>query len=317
MSVEHARETGRRTGARTAHDRSVRLYDATAARTSALVLGAYSTSFGWGARLLGRRAHRDIEAVYGLVRLADEVVDTFGGPGAATELDELEAQTVRALRTGYSTNLVVHAFARTARRVGITTVETEPFFASMRADLTVAAHDRASFEQYVYGSAEVVGLMCVRVFLNAERVPGEPVRQPDDEQVAGARALGAAFQKINFLRDLGVDAGELGRAYFPGSAPGRLTDDERDAALAEIGRDVEVARAALPRLPGRSRYAVAATLALYDRLLADLAAQPTEHLLAARVRVPGPVKVRVVAGAVARQWWDRRRGASGRSGRSA
>lgn len=329
MVVEHAHEPARRTdaprpagpaGARdafagAAHDRSVQLYDTTAARTSALVLGAYSTSFGWGSRLLGRRAHRDIEAVYGLVRLADEVVDTFGGPGAAQELDELEAQTVRALRTGYSTNLVVHAFARTARRTGITTAETAPFFASMRADLHATVHDRESFEQYVYGSAEVVGLMCVRVFLNADRAPGDPLVAPDAQQVAGARALGAAFQKINFLRDLGVDAHELGRAYFPGTERGRLTEEQRAQVLDEIARDVAVARAALPRLPGRSRYAVAATLALYDRLLVDLAAQPADRLTAARVRVPGPVKVRVVAGAVGRQWWARRR-AGGQDGQA-
>ena len=118
-----------------ARDRALRLYDVTAARTSANVLAAYSTSFGLGTRLLGRRAQQDIRAVYALVRLADEVVDTYRGDDAGAELDELEEQTHRALRTGYSTNLVVHAFARTARRVGITTAETVPFFASMRADL--------------------------------------------------------------------------------------------------------------------------------------------------------------------------------------
>lgn len=307
MTVDQSRDAAR-PAAPAANVRSVRLYDATAGRTSALVLSAYSTSFGMGARLLGTRAHRDIEAVYALVRLADEVVDTFQGPGAADELDELEAQTVRALRTGYSTNLVVHAFARTARRVGITTAETEPFFASMRADLTVEEHDRESFDRYVYGSAEVVGLMCLRVFLNADRTPDDPVAQPDDEQVAGARALGAAFQKINFLRDLGVDAGELGRTYFPGTERGRLSEAQRAAVLDEIAHDVAVARAALPRLPGRSRYAVAATLALYDRLLDDLATQPVDALVRARASVPAPAKARVVATAVAREWWAARRG---------
>ena len=217
---------------RTARDRALRLYDATAARTSAGVLAAYSTSFGLGTRLLGRRAQEDIRAVYALVRLADEVVDTYRGEDAGAELDELEEQTARALRTGYSTNLVVHAFARTARRVGISAAETEPFFASMRADLTVREHDRASYEAYVYGSAEVVGLMCVRAFLNEDRRPGEPVREPDQAQVAGARALGAAFQKINFLRDLGADTEELGRTYFPGTTPGHLDDAQlqRDPA---------------------------------------------------------------------------------------
>lgn len=278
-----------------------RLYDRTAARTSRAVLSAYSTSFGIGTHLLGRRARPDIEAVYALVRLADEVVDTRGGESAAAELDELEAQTGRALRTGYSTNLVVHAFARTARRVGIGHAEVDPFFASMRADLTVRVHDRASYERYVYGSAEVVGLMCLAVFLNADRVPGEPIRRAPAPLADGARALGAAFQKINFLRDLGADSGELGRSYFPGTDAGRPDSAQLAAILDEIGRDVATARAALPGLPRRARYAVAVTLGLYDELLTALAATPPAELLQRRVRLSGPHKVVVAVRALAHE----------------
>lgn len=278
--------------------RATRLYDRTAQRASAAVLAAYSTSFAVGTRLLEPRARHDIEAVYGLVRLADEVVDTYAGADAAQELDELEAQTERALEHGRSTNLVVHAFARTARRVGITTDETRPFFASMRADLTVVRHDRASFDAYVYGSAEVVGVMCLRTFLNADRRPGDPLREPDEDLVRGARALGAAFQKINFLRDLGADADELGRTYFPGTEAGHLDEAQLAAVLAEIDADVVAARLALPRLPGRSRYAVAATLGLYERLLDRLREMRPDEILAARVRVPGPQKLQVAAAAV-------------------
>lgn len=284
-----------------ARDRALRLYDATAARTSANVLAVYSTSFGLGTRLLGRRAQQDIRAVYALVRLADEVVDTYRGDDAGAELDELEEQTHRALRTGYSTNLVVHAFARTARRVGITTAETVPFFASMRADLTVHTHDRASYEAYVYGSAEVVGLMCVRAFLNESRRPGDPVVQPTDTQVAGARALGAAFQKINFLRDLGIDNGELDRTYFPDTRPGVVSPEQLTAILAEIADDVAVARSALPELPPRARYAVAATLALYQRLVDDLERCTPDEILRRRVRLSTPTKLLVVGEAVVAQ----------------
>jgi phytoene/squalene synthetase len=280
---------------------SAALYDRTAARASRTVLAGYSTSFGLGTRLLGPRARRDIEAVYALVRIADEVVDTRGGADAGALLDELEAQTARALETGWSTNLVVHAFARTARRTGIGSAEIDPFFASMRADLTVQVHDRASYLLYVYGSAEVVGLMCLQVFLNADRRPGEPVRRPDADTVDGARALGAAFQKINFLRDLGADSGELGRCYFPGVAPTGPTDAQLAEILDEIADDLARARAALPRLPRRARTAVAATLALYDRLLADLAATPPEEVLSRRVRVSTPRKLAVLAGVVGQQ----------------
>jgi len=173
-----------------------------------------------------------------------------------------------------------------------------PFFASMRADLTVREHDRASYEAYVYGSAEVVGLMCVRAFLNEDRQPGQPVREPDAAQVRGARALGAAFQKINFLRDLGADTEELGRTYFPGTAPGHLDEAQLSAILREITDDVESARAAVPSLPRRARYAVGATLALYQRLLDEIASRPAEQLLEGRVRLPTPVKLLVVGESV-------------------
>ncbi|NMR19715.1 squalene/phytoene synthase family protein [Cellulomonas fimi] len=290
----------------------VELYDETAARASRAVLAGYSTSFGIGTKLLGRSARRGIEAVYGLVRIADEIVDTRRGDDAAALLDELEDQTARALDSGYSTNLVVHAFAQTARRTGIGHDLVDPFFASMRTDLTVREHDRASYERYVYGSAEVVGLMCLAVFLDAARRPGDPLTVPDAATQAGARALGAAFQKINFLRDLGADYAELGRRYFPGVTPENLDQPTLDAILAEIAADVATARAALPSLPPRARLAVAATLGLYDRLTAELAATPPRELLARRVHLPGRTKVSVVARAVAHEAVDARAAVSAR-----
>jgi phytoene/squalene synthetase len=282
-------------------ERAIRLYDSTAARAGRAVLACYSTSFGLGSRLLAARARADIEAVYALVRIADEIVDTYRGPDAGVLLDELEAQTARSLESGWSTNLVVHTFAATARRTGIGHDELDPFFASMRTDLTVRVHDRASYEMYVHGSAEVVGLMCLAVFLNADNAPGEPVRRGDAQLRAGAQALGAAFQKINFLRDLGADSEGLGRSYFPGVAQGSLTRAQLDAILAEIGSDLRTARGALPGLPWRARCAVAATLGLYERLLDQLAATPPAEVLMRRVRVATPRKLAVVAGAVARQ----------------
>lgn len=274
-------------------------YDQVAARTSARMLAAYSTSFGLGTRVLGRGARRDIRAVYGLVRLADEVVDTYRGPTAAVELDELEAATDRALATGYSSNLVVHAFGRTARHTGIGADETRPFFASMRADLQVSAHDEASYRAYVHGSAEVVGVMCLRVFLNDGRAAGAPVCQPGARALTGAQALGAAFQKVNFLRDLGQDGSDLGRAYFPGSAPGRLDADAVAEVLADVAADLRTARACLDELPLRARCAVAATLALYEDLLVRLTALPPEELADRRVRVPDLRKLVVATRAVA------------------
>ena len=188
---------------------------------------------------------------------------------------DIEAQTARALASGWSTNLVVHAFARTARRVGIGPAEVDPFFASMRADLTVQVHDRESYERYVFGSAEVVGLMCLQVFLNADRRPGEPVRRPDDATVDGARALGAAFQKINFLRDLGADSGELGRCYFPGVGPQGPSDAQLVARAVPRreegtqGAGVEVHGALLGGLGIRGRVARGGDHTGADRDLLD------------------------------------------------
>ncbi len=283
-------------------ERARALYDVTAARTGRLVLRSYSTSFGLGTSLLPAGARRDIAAVYALVRLADEVVDTYRGGRAAAELDELAAQVDRALDCGYSTNLVVHGFARAARHVGIGPAEVDPFFDSMRADLSVRRHDRASFDRYVYGSAEVVGVMCLRVFLNSDRPPGAPLVQPGQDTLAGARALGAAFQKINFLRDLGADGDDLGRAYFPfaGATPGRLDEAQVAAVLDEIEADVALARSAMPALPPRARLAVDVTLGLYDELVIRLRACPVAELALRRVRVPGPAKARVVLGCLAR-----------------
>ncbi len=143
--------------------------------------------------------------------------------------------------------------------------------------------------------------MCVRTFLNESRRPGEPVVEPSATQVAGARALGAAFQKINFLRDLAVDNGELERTYFPDTAPGDLSAEQLDAILVEINRDVAVARGALPELPSRARYAVAATLALYQRLLDDIALCTPQEILERRVRLSTPTKLMVVGEAVLSQ----------------
>ena len=282
-------------------------YDAVAQASAAAVIRGYSTSFGWACRLLHASVRADVRNIYALVRLADEIVDGPHGttdPGrAAQRLDELEAATADALESGYSTNLVVHAFALTARRHGVGADLVDPFFRSMRADLEVHEHTSESLADYIYGSAEVVGLMCLRVFLSAAG------RTDWDALAPGASRLGAAFQKVNFLRDLAADHDELGRVYFPGLDVEHFTDGHKDALLADIRSDLDAAAQAIVRLPANSRAAVAAAHGLFAELAERIAATPASELRHTRVRVPGPAKARVLAGALARSVAPGRSGA--------
>ena len=284
------------------------LYDDVAHRAAALVIRRYSTSFGMASRLLGARVRPHVENIYALVRVADEIVD--GGAGeaglarAAAErlLNELEAQTARAVAEGYSTDLIVHAFAGSARFAGFGAELTTPFFASMRADLHETRHDAESFARYVYGSAEVVGLMCLAVFLADDRAHGGvPRSEPEVAELeAGARALGAAFQKVNFLRDLHADVEVLGRSYFPGVDVGAFGEDDKVRLLDDIDADLAAAARTIPRLPRNSRRAVALAHGLFAELARRLRATPAARLLVVRVRVPDPVKLRIAARAALR-----------------
>jgi phytoene synthase len=278
-----------------------RLYDRVAQETASIVIRRYSTSFGLAARLLGGGIRQDVENVYALVRIADEIVDgVAAAAGLDPErvlalLDALERDTEDAVETGYSSNLVVHAFAITARSAGIETDLTRPFFASMRADLSRTVHTPETFRDYVYGSAEVVGLMCLRIFLRGHDV--------DDAQraafVVGARSLGAAFQKVNFLRDLSADHDELGRSYFPGVAVDDLTEAQKHSLLDDIEADLDRSAAVLAQLPKSSRRAVALAQELFSELARRIRTTPASDLVRTRVRVPDPVKLRIAAGALA------------------
>lgn len=271
------------------------LYDRVAEETASVVIRRYSTSFGLASRLLGPGIRQHVENIYALVRVADEIVD---GPATEAGLDtisagralnELERETEHAMDSGFSSNLVVHAFALTARQVGFGAELTAPFFESMRMDLSEKVHDPASFERYVYGSAEVVGLMCLEAFLEGQDVAPEQ----KDRFVRGARALGAAFQKVNFLRDLSADFETLGRSYFPGVSVDSFTEAEKHRLLDDIDADLAVSAAIIPELPASSRRAVALAQSLFGELSVRLRATPAERLIRARVRVPNPVKARL------------------------
>ncbi|GGF35672.1 phytoene/squalene synthase family protein [Subtercola lobariae] len=277
------------------------LYDTVAIETASIVIRRYSTSFGLASRLLGGEVRQHVSNIYALVRLADEVVD---GVAASAELapddiakllSTLEHETLDAIAVGYSTNLVVHAFALTAREVSFGAELVEPFFASMRADLTEVEHTPESFARYVYGSAEVVGLMCLATFLHGHIVAD--VRRA--ALVDGACHLGAAFQKINFLRDLAADFAGLGRSYFPGVTVSTFSEESKAAILDDIDNDLRISRAVLGDLPPSSRRAVALAQGLFAELTVRLRSTPAAVLAETRIRVPNPVKLRIAASAAA------------------
>ncbi|ALJ18445.1 phytoene/squalene synthase family protein [Microbacterium sp. No. 7] len=283
-------------------------YTRASENAAARIIDAYSTSFGTATRLLGRRHRAHVRNIYSLVRVADELVDgATADAGMALDeqrsaLDRLEEETERAIRTGYSSNPIVQAFAHTARAAGIGHELTRPFFSSMRTDLAADEHEtpdasRASLPgfgdaehaRYVFGSAEVVGLMCLRVFIRDE--PLDSGERAILEH--GARRLGAAFQNVNFLRDLADDTARLGRSYL--SEHGRIDDRVRDRWVSEIRAQLSVARAALPLLPGDARVAVDSALRLFGRLTDRIARTPADDLYEQRVRVPAAEKSWLIA----------------------
>ncbi|MFF5792319.1 phytoene/squalene synthase family protein [Paeniglutamicibacter sp. NPDC012692] len=270
-------------------------YTEAASSSARVVITQYSTSFSLACKMLDRTSRRHISNIYALVRLADEVVDGVAreaglDPQAVAEaLARLEAETEAALLTGYSTNLIVHAFACTARSQGIDTGLTRPFFASMRADLSITTHDAATLDQYIYGSAEVVGLMCLRVFRSMPQAPAGH----DAELETAARHLGAAFQKVNFLRDLAADTGELGRSYFPGLVPSAFTDTHKDALVADIRADLAAAALGIPLLAPRAAQAVRMAHGLFGALVRELEHTSAAQLMRQRISVPARRKAMI------------------------
>jgi len=278
-------------------DTRIELYTRVAEETSAAVIRRYSTSFGLASQLLDPRMRTHIRNFYALVRLADEIVDGVASEAGVEEaeagqmLDALEADTARALEVGYSTNLIVHAFAHSARKVGVGMELMAPFFRSMRMDLSETTHTPESFAEYVYGSAEVVGLMCLEAFLENQVVTPEN----KETMVRGARALGAAFQKVNFLRDLGADVQALGRSYFPNVVVEALDESTKHGLLNDIDADLALSAAALPLLPPGPRRAVGLAHALFEGLAKRLRNTPAGVLQTTRISVPNLSKVLLAA----------------------
>jgi phytoene synthase len=266
------------------------LYNRTAYALAQLLTRRYSSSFGNASRLFPKALGQHIYAIYGLVRVADEIVDSYQGSDKEKLqlLDDLEQETYAAIRRGFSVNPIIQAFATSAEQYGIGQDLLQPFFASMRSDVDFRAMDQTAYETYIYGSAEVVGLMCLRVFCGGDQTVY-------DKLAPGAQRLGAAYQKVNFLRDLRADHQELGRCYFPGYTYQTFDAAAKAAVVADIRHDFTAALPYIRQLPPAARPAVTTSYEYYNQLLARLDQAPVEYIKAGRLSLPAYRKAILLA----------------------
>jgi phytoene synthase len=273
---------------------SIQLFENTSNDISRRIALNYSTSFSLGIRLLAKEYRWAVFAVYGFVRIADEIVDTFHGHDKARLLSDFKTQTYEAIETRISTNPVLHSFQLAVNKYGIGKDLIEPFFLSMEADLHQSNHDRSSYDEYIYGSAEVVGLMCLRVFCKNNT-------SLYDDLLPYARSLGAAFQKVNFLRDLKSDVDERGRIYFPGVDFNAFTEHDKNSIIAEVKADFTNAMIGIRKLPVGCRLGVYTAYIYYLKLLEKIQRSSAEEIVGSRIRIANGAKMILLAKSFVRE----------------
>jgi 15-cis-phytoene synthase len=273
------------------------LYHDTCRECSALITRRYSTSFSMGIRMFSRRFRGPVTSVYGFVRFADEIVDSFHGYDKAVLLQRFRADTFRAIDEGISLNPVLHTFQQVVHLYGIDRAHIEAFLDSMEMDLDLTSCTEESYNRYIYGSAEVVGLMCLRVFCEGDRAQY-------DRLEGHARSLGAAFQKINFLRDIQADYEERGRVYFPGLDYLQFDDTQKKAIEANIARDFEDGRRGIAQLPEGVRLGVHLAYVYYTKLFDRIRKTHAHTVKGKRIRVPDSSKMLLLARAAVRHQFN-------------
>ncbi len=264
------------------------LYDVASYQCSQRITATYSTSFSSAVSMLSRRIRGDIHAIYGFVRLADEIVDTFHEQDQATLFQEFQVALDHALARRLSVNPILHAFQYVVHRYDIPRHLIDAFLASMRADLHKQTYaDRAAYQGYIYGSAEVVGLMCLKIFVNGDQEQYERLSE-------AASRLGSAFQKVNFLRDYKADTEELKRSYFPHLLHEGLNARTKDAIIREIEEDFDAAYVGIRQLPIDARFGVYTAFVYYRKLLRKLKNTGPEEIKRSRIRISNTTKLRLL-----------------------
>lgn len=264
------------------------LFNQTALECSKLITEHYSTSFTLGIKTLDRKFHLPIYAVYGFVRYADEIVDTFHEYDKKALLEKFKRDTYQAIDEGISLNPVLQSFQLVVRQYGIDPELIDAFLHSMEMDLYYQDYDINGYNEYIYGSAEVVGLMCLRVFCEGDKAMYERLKEP-------ARKLGAAFQKVNFLRDVKSDYQDRGRTYFPDVNFNDFTCDAKNQIEADIQRDFDEAYQGILNLPKGARMGVYLAYVYYQTLFNKIKELPVTKIQNERVRVPDAKKIALLA----------------------
>jgi len=273
---------------------SIQLFDKTSNDLSRRVSLNYSTSFSLGIKLLSKEYRWAVFATYGFVRLADEIVDTFHGFDKARLLADFKAQTYQSIREGISTNPILHSFQLAANQFGITDDLIEPFFQSMEEDLHTNTHNQKSYDEYIYGSAEVVGLMCLKILCKGDQ-------NQYDSLLPYARSLGAAFQKVNFLRDIKSDIEERGRLYFPNIDFNNFSDADKLHIIEDVKKDFEHAYIGILKLPIGSRLGVYTAYIYYLKLLQKIERTTASEIMNQRIRIPNSQKIVLLAQSYVRE----------------
>lgn len=260
------------------------LFDDISVKSSKIITKKYSTSFSLGISLLDSTIQKHIYNIYGFVRLADEIVDTFHGYDQEKLLSEFREDTFKAIERGISLNPTLHAFQMSVNEYKIDLELIDCFLDSMEMDLDKQEHDFKTFKKYILGSAEVVGLMCLKVFCYGDQKMYEELKP-------NAMSLGSAFQKINFLRDLKQDFNDLGRSYFPEVDLANFDDHSKKMIEKDIEKDFQHAMIGIKKLPKSSRFGVYTAYVYYYKLFHKIVNTAPEKVMQKRIRIPNSQKL--------------------------
>ncbi len=266
----------------------INLFHEVSQECSRITTEKYSTSFSSSIRLLHKDIRTPIFNIYGFVRFADEIVDTFHQYNKDELLQEFRAAAYRAIDHKISINPILHSFQLTFHKYGIDILLLDAFFHSMEMDLDKQEYDRSGYNEYIYGSAEVVGLMCLFVFCEGDLNSYEHLKPY-------ARSLGAAFQKVNFLRDLKADFEGLNRVYFPECDFNNFTEADKRNIEADIQNDFDHALKGILQLPIKARFGVYVAYKYYLSLFNKIKKLAPQKIMDERIRIPDYGKIYILA----------------------